>query len=112
MNDLDASICGLGNGRAGVVPDAFLAGANGIAAEDVLALFETFGPTPAGLGRRILASDTAPVGFELTMARKDVRLMIEAAGGRDALNVLPAIADCMDDAIEAGRGSEDFTAFV
>jgi 3-hydroxyisobutyrate dehydrogenase len=89
-----------------------LAGANGIAAEDVLALFEAFSPTPAALGRRILASGTAPVGFELTMARKDVRLMIEAAGGRDALNVLPAIADCMDAAIDAGRGSEDFTAFV
>ncbi len=87
-----------------------VAGAKGVAAEDVVALFESFSPTPAGLGRRILASADAPVGFELTMARKDVRLMIEAAGGPDALNVLPAIADSMDAGIEAGHGAEDYTA--
>jgi 3-hydroxyisobutyrate dehydrogenase-like beta-hydroxyacid dehydrogenase len=85
---------------------------NGLTPEDTLALFEVFSPSPAGMGRRILASATAPVGFELTMARKDIGLMIEAAGGAEALNVLPCIAEAMDAAIAAGRGDEDFTAFV
>ncbi|MEZ4318366.1 MAG: NAD(P)-dependent oxidoreductase [Myxococcota bacterium] len=86
--------------------------ANGLTPDDTLALFDLFAPTPAGMGRRILASATAPVGFELTMARKDVGLMIEASGGPEALDVLPAIAASIDAAIAAGRGSEDFTAFV
>jgi 3-hydroxyisobutyrate dehydrogenase-like beta-hydroxyacid dehydrogenase len=44
--------------------------------------------------------------FELTMARKDVRLMIEAAAGRP-LAVLPAIAGRMDALIERGFGADD-----
>ncbi|MCB9679022.1 MAG: NAD(P)-dependent oxidoreductase [Alphaproteobacteria bacterium] len=86
--------------------------ANGLSPEDTLSLFDTFTPSPSGMGRRILGSANAPVGFELTMARKDVHLMIEAAGGEQALNVLPAIAHAMDRAIAEGHGEEDFTAFV
>ena len=76
------------------------------------ALFDLLGqfrPTAAGMGQRVLRSGEAPVGFELTMARKDVGLMIDTAGGRDALTVLPAIADRMDALIEEGWGAEDFT---
>lgn len=82
--------------------------AAGMTPEEVLALFETFSPTPVGMARRALGAKDAPVGFEMTMARKDVRLMIETAGGAQNLTVLPAIAAAMDRAIEAGRGAEDF----
>ena len=49
--------------------------------------------------------------FELTMARKDMRLMIEAAGGQP-LAVLPAIAKAMDDAIAKGHGRDDLGAIA
>lgn len=79
----------------------------GLSPEEILALFDQFSPTPAGMGRRALAASTQPVGFELTMARKDVRLMIETAGDAE-LVLLPAIAKVMDEAIAAGLGAEDF----
>ncbi len=44
--------------------------------------------------------------FELTMARKDARLMIDAAAGRTP-TVLPAIAERMDTLIERGFGADD-----
>lgn len=49
--------------------------------------------------------------FELTMARKDIRLMIEAAG-QEPLTVLPAIAARMDEAIAAGHGKDDMGAIA
>jgi 3-hydroxyisobutyrate dehydrogenase len=47
--------------------------------------------------------------FELAMARKDVRLMLEAADGFP-LVVLPAIARRMDEAIADGHGAKDLAA--
>jgi 3-hydroxyisobutyrate dehydrogenase-like beta-hydroxyacid dehydrogenase len=44
--------------------------------------------------------------FELAMARKDVRLMVETAGAAP-LGVLPAIAARMDAFIAAGHGGDD-----
>ena len=49
--------------------------------------------------------------FELTMARKDLRLMIEAAGDQP-LMVLPSIAERMDDAIARGYGKNDLGAIA
>lgn len=49
--------------------------------------------------------------FELTMARKDIRLMLEAAG-HEPLAVLPAIAIRMDEMIAEGRGADDSTAIA
>ena len=92
--------------------DLFRMGAaSGVSTDDVLALFDQFSPTAAGMGRRALGASTQPVGFELTMARKDVRLMLETAGA-SKLTVLPAIAAAMDEAIAAGRGAEDFAALA
>ena len=45
----------------------------------------------------------------LTMARKDVGLMLDAAGAEN-LRLLPAIAALLDAGIAEGRGEEDFTA--
>lgn len=60
-------------------------------------------------GQRMARGETTPASFELSMARKDVRLMTEAAGG-DALLLLPTIARRMDDVIAEGRGSHDLAA--
>lgn len=79
----------------------------GVEANEIVSLFESFAVGPAGMGQRILNSGTAPVGFELTMARKDVGLMLDTGA---ELTLLPAIAIAMEQAIEAGRGAEDFTA--
>ena len=82
--------------------------------EQVLALFEVF--KPAGMltfyGRRIAAAGQTPASFELDMARKDVRLAIETAGGPADLVALPAVAAAMDRAIAAGHGAEDFAVFA
>ena len=44
--------------------------------------------------------------FELAMARKDVRLMLEVAGDQP-LAALPAVAGRMDRLIAAGHGAMD-----
>jgi 3-hydroxyisobutyrate dehydrogenase len=44
--------------------------------------------------------------FSTSMARKDVRLMIDMAAGA-SLAVLPGVAARMDAAIAAGRGDDD-----
>jgi 3-hydroxyisobutyrate dehydrogenase-like beta-hydroxyacid dehydrogenase len=59
----------------------------------------------AGRGRSMAAGDFAP-SFELVMARKDVRLMLETAVDHPT-PVLAAIADRMDELVEAGHGADD-----
>lgn len=85
--------------------------ASGVSAEEILTLFDQFSPTASGMGRRAMSVGKGPVGFELTMARKDVRLMLETAGDAK-LTVLPNIAAAMDAAIAAGKGAEDFTVIA
>ena len=85
--------------------------ASGVSTDEILALFDQFSPTASGMGRRALGAASRPVGFELSMARKDVGLMLETAGDV-GLTVLPAVAEAMDAAIEAGRGKEDFAAIA
>jgi 3-hydroxyisobutyrate dehydrogenase-like beta-hydroxyacid dehydrogenase len=53
-----------------------------------------------------MAKGNFDASFELTMARKDVRLMLETAGARP-LAALPAIAQRMDQLIAAGHGAKD-----
>jgi 3-hydroxyisobutyrate dehydrogenase len=58
-------------------------------------------------GKKMAAGDFAP-SFELTMARKDVRLMREMADAAGVeLHVLPAIAERMNELIAAGFGDRD-----
>ena len=47
--------------------------------------------------------------FELTMARKDLRLMIEAAGGQP-LWCCRGLPQRMDEAIAKGHGKDDLAA--
>ena len=59
----------------------------------------------AGRGVNMAKGNFEP-SFELDMARKDVRLMLETAGARP-LAALPAIAARMDQLIAAGHGAKD-----
>lgn len=109
----------LGNGAfvgiTGLVGDLFEVGKGaGLSTEEVLALFQVFNPgsTITWIGRRVASADTAAPSFELPMARKDVRLMLETAGGPEGLIVLPAVAAAMDQAIKAGLSDKDYAIFA
>jgi 3-hydroxyisobutyrate dehydrogenase len=62
----------------------------------------------AGRGVNMARGNFA-ASFELTMARKDVRLMLETAGDRP-MAALPAIAARMDQLIAQGHGALDASA--
>ncbi len=85
--------------------------ASGVSPDEILALFDQFSPTASGMGRRALAAGDAPASFAMSMARKDVGLMLETAG-RETLTLLPAIAAAMDQAIAEGDGDSDFTTLA
>lgn len=59
----------------------------------------------AGRGGNMAKGNFTP-SFELSMARKDVRLMVQACAGRP-LAALPGIAARMDQLIAAGHGGKD-----
>jgi 3-hydroxyisobutyrate dehydrogenase len=99
----------------GIAEMFFLGKALGIPAQEAATLFDLVKPqltVPARI-KRILDADFAHASFELAMARKDTRLMIEeAARGNVALNVLPAIAREMDRHIERGHANDDWTVIA
>jgi 3-hydroxyisobutyrate dehydrogenase len=97
---------------AGIADVLAMAKNVGIAPADAAALFSRFrigGIIPMRAEK--MAQGDLSATFELTMARKDIRLMIEAAGG-EPLAVLPAIAARMDEAIAAGHGKDDMGAIA
>lgn len=83
-----------------------MAKASSVDAGEAMKLFDFFNPASdlAGRGRR-MASGSPAKTFELAMARKDLRLMIETAGGLP-LAALPGIAARMDALIAAGYGAD------
>ena len=90
-----------------------LAHAVGIPTGEAFSLFKHFNPgqfLPARAAK-IASGDFATPSFELSMARKDVRLMIEEAarGGID-LGVMPGVAAMFDAAIARGEGGLDASA--
>jgi 3-hydroxyisobutyrate dehydrogenase len=96
----------------GLAETLALAKAEGIPAAEAMALFDAFNPgmlVPAR-AKRMLDADFAHPSWELAMARKDARLMIEEAGrAKVPLAVLPAIAAEMDRWIERGHAHDDWT---
>jgi 3-hydroxyisobutyrate dehydrogenase len=89
-----------------------LAKALKIDTDDLFTLFESWNPgsvVPARITRMTSGNYSQP-SWELNMARKDARLMMEGAkeGGTN-LAVIPAIATEMDRWIEKGYGREDWT---
>jgi len=87
-----------------------LAEAGGVEPKDAVAIFDFFNPG-ASIGaraKRVLEIDRA--SWELAMARKDARLMMdEAERAGVALTLVPAVAARMDRFIAQGRGGDDWT---
>jgi 3-hydroxyisobutyrate dehydrogenase len=81
----------------------------GIDPKDAFTLFSEFNPGNAIQGRgKLMAEGDFTASFELTMARKDLRLMVdEAARHGEKLDVVPCVASLMDRYIAAGFGSDD-----
>jgi 3-hydroxyisobutyrate dehydrogenase len=79
---------------------------------DLKALFDKWNPgtmVPARL-KRILSDQFKDPSWELNMARKDARLMMEEMQeGGSTLNILPVIAGEMDRWIQKGHGNDDWT---
>jgi 3-hydroxyisobutyrate dehydrogenase len=101
-------------GLLGVLADVNrLAHSVGIGTRDAFSLFEHFNPgqTLPARAARIEAGQFTKPSFEIAMARKDVRLMIEqAARGGVELAMMPALAALFDAAIARGEGALDAAA--
>jgi len=97
---------------AGVTDVFAMAKGLGLSPAEALDVFSKF--QPGGFikarGDKMARADFS-ASFELAMARKDLRLMLEAADGQP-LTVLPAIAERMDDAIAKGHGRDDLGAMA
>ncbi|HCE09136.1 MAG TPA: NAD(P)-dependent oxidoreductase [Oxalobacteraceae bacterium] len=110
--DLAAANKLLGNaviiGLSAVIADVLtLAQASSIGAEDAIGLLGSLDLNAMVMGRGMnMAKGNFAPSFELAMARKDVRLMLETSGDRP-MAALPAIAARMDQLISAGHGAAD-----
>jgi len=92
-----------------------LAKALGVPRADAGTLFDFFnpGPTIPARVKRMVDGDFSQPSWELGMARKDARLMLEAARTAGAsLPVLPAIAAEMDRWLERGHAHDDWTVIA
>lgn len=89
-----------------------LAKAMGLTGNDIATLFESFNPGAAAPGRlkRVMSADYDNPSWELQMARKDARLMMEEAEkGNKSLQLVPAIAKEMDRFLEKGFAHKDWS---
>ena len=96
-------------GTSALVADVFaVASAAHVASGDVRRVFEFLNPAGilAGRGKAMIERKFTPPNFELTMARKDIRLMLDTADGKP-LTSLPGIAARMDALIAEQHGAED-----
>lgn len=84
-----------------------MAQASSVPAEDAVKLLGLLdlNAMVAGRGANMAKGNFTPT-FELAMARKDMRLMLETCGDRP-MAALPAIAARMDQLIAAGHGAKD-----
>jgi len=117
QGDVAASYKLFGNSMLFVVAagltDVFaMAKSLGMSPADALQVFAKFqvGGVIKQRGDKMARGDFSAT-FELAMARKDMRLMLEAAGDQP-MTVLPAIARQMDKAIADGHGKEDLGAIA
>jgi 3-hydroxyisobutyrate dehydrogenase-like beta-hydroxyacid dehydrogenase len=105
----NALIIGLNSTVSDVLAIATSAGVN---PGDVLKVADFVNPAAiiAVRGKNMIAKNFKPT-FELTMARKDVRLMLETAK-QTPLAVLPGVAKRMDDLIAKGHGADDLAVIA
>lgn len=100
---------------AGVAEMLTLAKALDVKPEDAAALFDVFNPgtSVSARAKRMVAADFANPSWELAMARKDARLMLEEGSRHGApLPMLPAIAATMDRFLERGHAHDDWTVIA
>ncbi|MBC7599753.1 MAG: NAD(P)-dependent oxidoreductase, partial [Polaromonas sp.] len=100
----NAMIIGMSSILADILTIAKASGVKGDDAIELLGLLD-LNAMVAGRGKKMAQGNFA-VSFELAMARKDVRLMLETAGYLP-MSVLPGIAQRMDQLIAQGHGAED-----
>ena len=100
----NAMIIGMSSILADILTMAKASGVKGDDAIELLGLLD-LNAMVAGRGMKMAQGNFA-VSFELAMARKDVRLMLETAGDLP-MSVLPGIAQRMDQLIAQGHGAED-----
>jgi 3-hydroxyisobutyrate dehydrogenase len=97
---------------AGLSDTLALAKVHGVTPTEVLDLFSSWNPgamVPARL-RRITEGKFNDPSWELSMARKDAGLMIDAAKQAGTnLTVIPSVAALMDQWIAKGHGSDDWS---
>ena len=96
-------------GMSALVADVFaVATASDVQPMDALKVVQLFDPASiiSGRGKQMASGKFTPANFELAMARKDVRLMMETAADK-SLSLLPALAARMDELLAEGHGAED-----
>ena len=112
-----AAIKLLGNlfhiGLTGTISDMVnLAGTLQVPAAELGPLLELLSPAVVAQGRlrKITSNTFHEPSWELSMARKDARLMIEqASSGKKTLTVTPAVAKKMDLWLDKGHAKDDWT---
>lgn len=94
---------------AGLADVMTMADAQGVGADEVMALFEHFDLRHSLMGRgQRMAQRDRSVSWTLRMARKDQGLMVDAARGRP-LPTLEAVGSRMDAMIGEGEGDADLS---
>lgn len=100
---------------AGIRDTLALSKSLGLSVEDLSSLFDQWNPgtgLPSRL-KRMTSGDYDEPSWELSMARKDTGLFMDAASKTSTeLAVLPAIAALMDKWIEKGFGNKDWTVIA
>jgi 3-hydroxyisobutyrate dehydrogenase len=97
---------------AGIADVFSLAKSIGIQPHEAASLFDSFNPSSqvAPRAKRMMDGHFQPPSWELAMARKDARLMIEEATRQGvSLAVVPAIAAEMDRWIARGHAHDDWS---
>jgi len=86
-----------------------------IPVSDITSLFASWNPgtsLPARL-RRMTEGDYSNPSWELSMARKDTGLFLEAAREANvSLTSIPSIAGLMDEWLDKGYGNHDWTVIA
>ena len=83
-----------------------------IPVSDIVTLLDTLNPGVVAQGRikKITSNTFDQPSWELSMARKDARLMVEQTDTtRNTLMVIPAVAKKMDAWLEKGHAKDDWT---
>jgi 3-hydroxyisobutyrate dehydrogenase len=96
----------------GIADLVTLAGSFGVAVGELVPLLDALNPGVVAQGRlkKITSNTFDQPSWELSMARKDARLMMEQANStHQTLTVIPAVASKMDQWLQKGHAKDDWT---